>query len=106
DGFRESSFKKAALGERPSGERRRLGSRFIAEADGGVAVLEFGDDFGGHRATAGDLGEVVSHLAESVGGAVGEKEDSGFGDHCGLDQVGVLNFFHILARKISGMLTL
>jgi hypothetical protein len=42
-------------------------------------VLEFGDDFGGEGAAAGDFGEVFGHLAEGVGGAVGEEEDGGGG---------------------------
>ena len=54
----------------------------------GVAVLEFGDDRGREGAAAGDFGEVFGHLAEDVGGAVGEEEDGGrfvVGMiHCGL----------------------
>jgi hypothetical protein len=42
-------------------------------------MLEFGDDRGREGAAAGDFGEVGGHLAEDVGGAVGEEEDSGGG---------------------------
>jgi len=40
-------------------------------------VLELGDDRRRERAAAGDFVEVLGHLAEDVGGAVGEEEDGG-----------------------------
>ncbi len=65
--------------EGPAGEGWAFGERFFLEADLGVAVLELFDDFFGEGAAAGDLAEVLGHLAEAVGGAVGEEEDGGVG---------------------------
>ena len=72
----EGGFEQAGLGEV---QRVRGGDRGgdVAEADLGVAVLEFGDNRGREGAAAGDFGEVLCHLAEHVGGAVGEQEDGG-----------------------------
>lgn len=52
-----------------------FGSALFPEADLGVAVLEFFDDFCGEGAASGDFAEVFGHLAEDVGGSVGEEED-------------------------------
>jgi hypothetical protein len=78
DGEVERFAEELALEEGPAGEGRRLGARGFGEADLGVAVLEFFDDGWGERAAVGDVGEVLGHLAEGVGGAVGEEEDGGF----------------------------
>ncbi len=66
-----------ALEEGPAGEGWAFGEWLFAEADFGVAMLEFFDDLGGHGAATGDLLEILGHLAELVGGAVGEQENSG-----------------------------
>jgi hypothetical protein len=63
------------LGEGPAGERRSFGAGRFAETDLGVAVLQLFDDLVREGAAAGDLGEVFGHLAEDVGGSVGEKKD-------------------------------
>ena len=42
-----------------------------------TTVLELGDNLGREGAAAGDFGEVLGHLAEGVGGAVGKQEDGG-----------------------------
>jgi len=78
-GGSEGRFEQMGLGEGPAGEGWGLGCGGLAEADLGVAVLEFGDDRGRERAAAGDFGQVLGHLAEDVGSAVGEEEDSGRG---------------------------
>ena len=49
--------------------------RFSGRPICGVAVLEFFDDFVGEGAASGDFAEVFGHLAEDVGGSVGEEED-------------------------------
>jgi hypothetical protein len=72
-------FEEAGLLEGPAGEGWASGEGFFLEADLGVAVLELLDDFFGKGAAAGDLAEVLGHLAEAVGGAVGEEEDGGVG---------------------------
>ncbi len=65
----------AGLAEGPLGEGWGFGAAGFGEADLGVAVLEFFDDLGGEGAASGDFAEVFGHLAEDVGGAVGEEED-------------------------------
>jgi hypothetical protein len=67
-----------ALGEGPPGEGWGLGARGIGEADLGVAVLELFYYFVGQGSAAGYFAEVLGHLAEDVGGSVGEEEDCGF----------------------------
>ena len=69
-------MKEVALGEGPAGERWRLLAGDFLEADLGVAVLELFDYGIGEGAAAGDFAEVLGHLAEGVGGSVGEEEDS------------------------------
>ena len=64
-----------ALGDGPLGEGRRFVAGGFAEADLGVAVLEFFDDFLREGAASGDFAEVFGHLAEEVGSSVGEEED-------------------------------
>jgi hypothetical protein len=71
----EGGLKGAGLGEGPTGERRRLGAGGVAEADLGIAVLKFFHNFTREGAAAGDLGEVFGHLAEGVGGSMGEEKD-------------------------------
>jgi hypothetical protein len=43
----------------------------------GIAVLKFFHNFTREGAAAGDLGEVFGHLAEGVGGSMGEEKDGG-----------------------------
>ena len=66
------------LAECPAGEWRAFGEGIVAETDFGVAVLQFFDDRRRHGAAGGDPGEVFGHLAEDIGGAVGEEEDGFF----------------------------
>ena len=80
----EEFAEHAALQEGPVGERRAGGQAVIAEArlgfgeaNFGVTVLQFFDDFLRHGAAAGDLLQILGHLAEFVGGAVGEQENCG-----------------------------
>src|SRR5580698_1904730 len=70
-------FKEFGLAEGPAGKGRALGQRLFFQADFGITVLELGDDVGRHGAAAGDVLEVVGHLAEAVGRAVCEEEDGG-----------------------------
>jgi hypothetical protein len=66
-----------ALKEGPAGEGRAFGEWFLAKADFGVTMLKFFDDGIRHGASAGDLLQVLGHLAELVGRAVSEQENGG-----------------------------
>jgi hypothetical protein len=64
-----------ALGDGPLGEWRGFDAGCFAEADLGVAVLQFFDDFLREGAASGDFAKVLGHLVEDVGGSVGEEKD-------------------------------
>ena len=73
----EGLLEQVGLGEGPAREGRGFDAGGIAQADLGVAVLEFFDHFVREGAAAGDFGEVFGHLAEDVGSSVGEEKDGG-----------------------------
>jgi hypothetical protein len=73
----EGGFEQAGLGEGPAGEGWGIEGGDVAKTNLGVTVLEFGDNRGREGAATGDFGEVLCHLAERVGGAMGEQEDGG-----------------------------
>ena len=77
DGLEDLVFEEDGLAESPACEGWTLGEWSFAEADFGVAVLEFFNNSGRHWAAAGYFLEVFGHFAEDVRSAVGEQEDGG-----------------------------
>jgi len=71
----EGLRKQVGLAQRPVGEGWATREWIFAETDLSVAMLQLFDDVRGHGAAGGDVGEILGHLTEAVGGAVGEEKD-------------------------------
>jgi hypothetical protein len=73
----EGLLEQMGLRECPPGKRRSFVAGRFAETDLGVAVLKFFHNFFWEAAAAGNFAEVFGHLAEDIGGSVGEEKDGG-----------------------------